>query len=415
MENPEQLIKQLQSSSAISKAGRFKDQGSHMLTKLLVASTGLKQNRNASHRDVEGQIQNPFQQKRGSLQDKANLGDIFTEDLKQHFKQEGTIDVSKFRSQQNQKMIKQILTQDSKKNQVQNSSLPQMQTSIHDKVQIILQNQKNEYILSQNQVKTHKQERISEIALNGIPREKRQKQQDGEKFNIAPPVGIYNPNPEFIMRKNAQNVKFNYLSALNSKNNSRDNSLDKDGSQSYLSPLTKSKISLSILPSIIQSRYHQIDKSSQNILLDEIPEKIKSHIPAVYLEKQSKRKMECMKANITDDSNIEYNNIFPRILSHNRKLSTNINIKKMTNRPAFFKDISGSPYYMDGMGLKQSNSRAQLQQLNRKYVDMADRGETLKREIMEEIDSEKDYIMKHIKRQPEQKEQEYFQSKIQQE
>ena len=58
------------------------------------------------------------------------------------------------------------------------------------------------------------------------------------------------------------------------------------------------------------------------------PEKPRPHVPNIFLQKQSKRKMEYLNANIHDDSNIEYEKIFPEIYSKNKKLSHNVSIDK---------------------------------------------------------------------------------------
>ncbi len=39
---------------------------------------------------------------------------------------------------------------------------------------------------------------------------------------------------------------------------------------------------------------------------------------------------------MNDDSNIEYNNIFPQILSKNRKIAVNVSLDKMPERRAAF-------------------------------------------------------------------------------
>jgi len=39
---------------------------------------------------------------------------------------------------------------------------------------------------------------------------------------------------------------------------------------------------------------------------------------------------------MNDDSNIEYNNIFPQILSKNRKITVNVSLEKMPERRAAF-------------------------------------------------------------------------------
>lgn len=50
-----------------------------------------------------------------------------------------------------------------------------------------------------------------------------------------------------------------------------------------------------------------------------------------------------MNIPITDDSNIEFNNIFPTILSKNKQANCFLNLTKMTERPKFYKDLGDSP------------------------------------------------------------------------
>ena len=51
-----------------------------------------------------------------------------------------------------------------------------------------------------------------------------------------------------------------------------------------------------------------------------------------------------MAANLNDDSNIEYKNIFPQILSRNKKISVNINIDRMADRSEILLP-KHSPFY----------------------------------------------------------------------
>jgi hypothetical protein len=48
---------------------------------------------------------------------------------------------------------------------------------------------------------------------------------------------------------------------------------------------------------------------------------------------------------ITDDSNIEYKNIFPQILSKNKKISVNISLDRMPQRRTEVTVKSSAPSY----------------------------------------------------------------------
>ena len=63
---------------------------------------------------------------------------------------------------------------------------------------------------------------------------------------------------------------------------------------------------------------------------------IRSHIPNIYLNKYSSRRGDLLTMVMNDDSNIEYNNIFPQILSKNRKIAVNFSLEKMPERRAAF-------------------------------------------------------------------------------
>jgi len=58
----------------------------------------------------------------------------------------------------------------------------------------------------------------------------------------------------------------------------------------------------------------------------------KQHIPNFYMSKVTSRRDEALLAIINDDSNIEYNNIFPKILSKNRKIAVNVSLERQMDR-----------------------------------------------------------------------------------
>ena len=55
--------------------------------------------------------------------------------------------------------------------------------------------------------------------------------------------------------------------------------------------------------------------------------------PNVYFSKFSGRESnDIFKPALVDDSSIEYDNIFPAILSKNKKISVNVSLERMTER-----------------------------------------------------------------------------------
>ena len=65
------------------------------------------------------------------------------------------------------------------------------------------------------------------------------------------------------------------------------------------------------------------------------------------MSKITSRKDNAMKVILNDDSNIEYNNIFPKILSNNKKIAINVNIERYLDRKDIIdgKDNSNPVYH----------------------------------------------------------------------
>ncbi len=63
-----------------------------------------------------------------------------------------------------------------------------------------------------------------------------------------------------------------------------------------------------------------------------IPDILKSHMPNFQMSKMTSRKDNALQAILNDDSHIEYNNIFPKILSKNKKIAINISLDRMLDR-----------------------------------------------------------------------------------
>jgi hypothetical protein len=74
-----------------------------------------------------------------------------------------------------------------------------------------------------------------------------------------------------------------------------------------------------------------------------LPDILKRHVPNVYFSKFTSRKDEAPV--LTDDSNIEYRNIFPSILSKNKKIAINVSLERMPERHNDWGAQSPSPSY----------------------------------------------------------------------
>lgn len=68
-------------------------------------------------------------------------------------------------------------------------------------------------------------------------------------------------------------------------------------------------------------------------------------MPNVFFDKQARRKNDYMKLPMNDGANIEYEKIFPQILSSNRKAANYVRLDKMTERSRIYKDMAGAPDY----------------------------------------------------------------------
>lgn len=64
-----------------------------------------------------------------------------------------------------------------------------------------------------------------------------------------------------------------------------------------------------------------------------MPDILQRHVPNIFINKFSSRKNDLLTVNLTDDSNIEYKNIFPSILSKNRKIAVNVSLQRQADRP----------------------------------------------------------------------------------
>jgi len=137
---------------------------------------------------------------------------------------------------------------------------------------------------------------------------------------------------------------------------------------------------MDILPTISAHRGIARDKS----VPPQAPEGIKSHIPNIYLNKYSSRRNDLMTVILNDDSNIEYNNIFPKILSKNTKIAVNVSLDKMPERKgALFGQKELSP-----TGQPQRMGGEMYYDLNYKHIDkkvlvasLGDKG--IKKKIMQ--------------------------------
>lgn len=73
--------------------------------------------------------------------------------------------------------------------------------------------------------------------------------------------------------------------------------------------LNESRKSYDVLPTII-NKLNPMNRD-KSVPPQTEPASIKSHIPNIYLNKYSSRKGDILTMIMNDDSNIEYNNIFP--------------------------------------------------------------------------------------------------------
>ena len=106
------------------------------------------------------------------------------------------------------------------------------------------------------------------------------------------------------------------------------------------SPLPASKIGQGLsrksldLPSIVnmknapQARDMSVPPQHA-VPISDIP---KSHVPNFQMSKLTSRKDNAFQVILNDDSHIEYNNIFPKILSKNRKITIDFSLDRMVDR-----------------------------------------------------------------------------------
>jgi len=64
-------------------------------------------------------------------------------------------------------------------------------------------------------------------------------------------------------------------------------------------------------------------------------------VPNVFFDRQTGRRGAMLALNASDDSNINYENIFPQILSKNIKHSSNVSLEKMVVRKTEFESACG--------------------------------------------------------------------------
>ncbi len=64
----------------------------------------------------------------------------------------------------------------------------------------------------------------------------------------------------------------------------------------------------------------------------QLPEILKRHVPNINFSKQPGRRDNVLHVSLQDDSNIEYKNIFPEILSKNKRIAINVSLEKMPER-----------------------------------------------------------------------------------
>lgn len=67
-------------------------------------------------------------------------------------------------------------------------------------------------------------------------------------------------------------------------------------------------------------------------------------MPNIYISKYSSRKDDYLPI-LNDDSNIEYKNIFPSILSKNKKIAINVSLERMPQRNIEWGLGQASPSY----------------------------------------------------------------------
>ncbi|CDW77148.1 UNKNOWN [Stylonychia lemnae] len=409
----------------MSKAGKVKEKDTKIMTRFLLGGDpDLEFKRPTENTIKVGQVKSRdvgfFSNKRNSLPDQVDEEneDQQIDDLKNHLRKEGTIDVSKFRSEQKSKLIKELLKQDPNRTiNHQNYS-----EEFHYNLQKYLNSSTDDKL-------RRKRNRKQDVILNGIPRQQREQVLSGEKYNYIPPIGAYSPKFEFILKKNYQDIKF-----IKDSIPKKEQSLERDSSNVSLT-----KYASGDLPSIIKT-----------LEVPQYPQKPRAHIPNVYISKFSNRKNEALKVNIADDSNIEYKNIFPEILARNKKQAINISLDKQTDRSKIYKDLANAPQYtisynltekksqapliialhardlalndtfdqiqlkksqfqnyqsartsLDNSDLyrdlKQSSSRHKLHELNVKAVNLVDQGKQfIKKAQKEQIDPEKEFILKRL-------------------
>jgi hypothetical protein len=75
-----------------------------------------------------------------------------------------------------------------------------------------------------------------------------------------------------------------------------------------------------------------------------VPDILTRHVPNVLFSKYTSRKTDLLTVNLTDDSNIEYNNIFPSILSKNKKIAVNVSLERQADRNTSFILNSNTPH-----------------------------------------------------------------------
>lgn len=169
------------------------------------------------------------------------------------------------------------------------------------------------------------------------------------KSLVGPPVGMYSPRFTIVESQPRGHIKLDSVSASqNPKILARDAARSLLGSESKrsLSQALQAGGDISMLPQLKHLR-------NETIIPAPVSEIISKHVPNVYFSKFSHRRGDLFMANMNDDSNIDYDNIFPEILSKNKKLAVNVNLERMPIRnsdPAAavsgsLKSISPKPSY----------------------------------------------------------------------
>lgn len=147
---------------------------------------------------------------------------------------------------------------------------------------------------------------------------------------LSPPVGVYSPKYDLVTSQGKAMIKFNYSP-------SRDQGPLKAQASSPLPPSKigqgQSRKSLD-LPSIVNMKNapQARDMSVPPQHAVPISDILKSHVPNFQMSKLTSRKDNAFQVILNDDSHIEYNNIFPKILSKNRKITIDFSLDRMVDR-----------------------------------------------------------------------------------